>query len=48
MISLGIESSYYSEDEEVREEIKENKNLKKELEELFNFFEGGRNEQISF
>lgn len=43
-ISLGLETSYYSEDEEVREEIKENKNLKKELEELFNYFEGGRNE----
>lgn len=44
MISLGIESSYYSEDEEVREEIKEKNNLKKDLEELFDFFEGGNDE----
>lgn len=49
MISLGIESSYYSEDEgEIKEDKKLNKNkkikLKKELKELFDYFEEEKNE----
>lgn len=48
MVSLGLESNYYSEDEEVQEKKlskAERIKLKEELEELFEFFEGGENDK---